>query len=67
MTEELVVKALRKHMKNEKLDPSTAKFLYTCGYVDGSTSITNFQSSGTEYLLTFITEKGKALLDRYKD
>jgi hypothetical protein len=67
MTDEQIANALRKHMNNEKLDPAVSKFLYTHGFAEGSTSHTNFQSTETEYLLTFITNKGQALLDRHKE
>ena len=67
MTEKQIVVALRKRERGQNVDPGTAKFLYTNGYSQGSTTITNHQSKETEYLLTYITEKGQELLARYKD
>jgi hypothetical protein len=66
MTDTQIAHALRRHADGEKLDQGRSKFLYEHGYVEGSTTVTNLQSREKEYLLTFITEKGKAVMDRVR-
>jgi hypothetical protein len=63
MTDEQIREALRKHAKNEKLSIDAQDFLRTHGYVEAR-RVTNMESKGQEYLLTFITGRGKALMDK---
>jgi hypothetical protein len=64
MTEAQIAEALKKHSDRKPLDPGTKKYLYEHGYAQGSTSVTNFQSTETEYLLTSITNKGQTIMRR---
>ena len=63
MTNDQILEALRKHAKSEKLSMDVQDFLRTHGYVEAR-RVTNMDSKGEEYLLTFITEKGNALMDK---
>jgi hypothetical protein len=65
MTEMQIAEALKKHSEGKVLDPGTKKFLYQHGYAEGSTTITNFDSSEKEYLLTFLTPKGQEVMRRH--
>lgn len=54
--------ALEAIKREEKLDQSTIKRLYGEDYIEVS-EVTNHQSHEREFLVTFITEKGRALLE----
>ena len=53
---------LQSFSRGEKLDQPTVKRLFRDGYIEAS-DVTNFDSTEQELLPTFITEKGRRLLE----
>lgn len=62
MTREQAVNALTAYARNEKLNQPTVRELFHAGYIEAS-DITNNDSHEKEYLPTFITERGRRLLE----
>lgn len=64
MNEDTVVQALQAHVSGKRLSSSVVKSLRDHGYVETS-EVTHLQSPESEYIITFLTEKARALLERH--
>jgi hypothetical protein len=53
---------LQSFSRGEQLEPPLVKWLYRQGYIEVADA-TNFDSTEKELIPTFITEKGKRLLE----
>jgi len=59
------LEALRAIQRKEKLDQPTIKQLHREGYVE-VTDVTHMQSPEKEFLVTFLTDKARKLLEGAK-
>jgi hypothetical protein len=55
--------ALIAFANQQKLDQLTVKRLHRAGYIEAISGVTNLQSTEQEWFPTFITEKGRRLLE----
>ena len=66
MNVQTIVQALEVHERGEKPNQAMVKYLADNGYVE-VTEVTHAVSPGREYLITFITEKGREIMKQGKE